>query len=39
LQRRIQEWRRVMARGLVYGCVDGKEAGDKPVLIGAKERA
>jgi hypothetical protein len=35
LQRRIQEWRRVMARGLVYGCLDGTEASEKPILIGA----
>jgi hypothetical protein len=35
LQRRIQDWRRVMARGLVYGCLDGDEAGEKPLLIGA----
>jgi hypothetical protein len=37
LQRRIKEWRQVMARGLVYGCTDGKEVGEKPMLIGAKE--
>ena len=36
LQRRIREWRRVMARGLVYGCMDGEEAGEKPLLIGAE---
>jgi hypothetical protein len=36
LQRRIREWRRVMARGLVYGCMDGQEAGAKPLLIGAE---
>ena len=35
LQRRIKEWRRVMARGLVYGCLDGMEASEKPMLIGA----
>jgi hypothetical protein len=35
LQRRIQDWRRVMARGLVYGCLDGMEASEKPMLIGA----
>jgi hypothetical protein len=39
LQRRIQEWRRVMARGLVYGCMDGKEANAKPQLIGADDGA
>jgi hypothetical protein len=35
LQRRIREWRRVMARELVYACLDGKSAGEKPVVIGA----
>jgi hypothetical protein len=35
LQRRIQEWRRAMARGLVYGCLDADEAGEKSLLIGA----
>jgi len=35
LQRRIREWRRVMARELVYACLDGKEASEKPVVIGA----
>jgi hypothetical protein len=39
LQRRIQEWRRVMARGLVYGGLDENEAGEKPMLIGADEKA
>jgi hypothetical protein len=38
LQRRIREWRRVMARELVYACMDGKGAGAKPVVIGAEER-
>lgn len=35
LQRRIREWRRVMARALVYTCLGGKEAGAQPVVIGA----
>ena len=35
LQRRIREWRRVLARQLVYACLEGKEPGDKPVVIGA----
>jgi hypothetical protein len=34
LQRRIREWRRVMARELVYACPDGKHAGEIPVVIG-----
>jgi hypothetical protein len=39
LQRRIREWRRVMARELVYACLDGKEARDRPVVIGADGKA
>ena len=35
LQRRIREWRRVMTRALVYACLDGKETGERPVVIGA----
>src|SRR5512135_19982 len=38
LQRRIREWRHVMARSLVHACQDGNGAGDKPVAIGANER-
>jgi hypothetical protein len=36
LQRRIREWRRVMARQLVCLCLDGAEAGGEPVVIGAE---
>jgi len=25
LQRRVREWRTIMARKLVYACIDGKE--------------
>ncbi len=35
LQRRIREWRRVMARELVYACLDGTEVGGKLVVVGA----
>jgi len=37
LQRRIREWRRVMARKLIYTCLDGteKEVGEKPAVVGA----
>jgi hypothetical protein len=35
LQRRIREWRRVMARTLVEACLGGNEANDQPVVIGA----
>lgn len=35
LQRRIREWRRVMARELVDACVEGKATGAQSVVIGA----
>lgn len=35
LQRRIREWRRVMARELVYVCMDGTESSERPLVIGA----
>jgi hypothetical protein len=41
LQRRIREWRQVMARQLVYGCLDtsANEAGGNPVGVGANAEA
>jgi hypothetical protein len=39
LQRRIREWRRVMARELVYACLEGKEAPGGPVVVGAERKA
>ena len=39
LQRRIQDWRKVMARTLVNACVDGTDGSSKPVVVGAKELA
>jgi hypothetical protein len=39
LQRRIREWRRVMARELVYACVNGKKTGAKSAVIGADSGA
>jgi hypothetical protein len=39
LQRRIREWRRVMARELVYACLDGREASERPVVVGAEGKA
>ncbi len=36
LQRRLREWRRVMARKLVYACWDGKAVGEQPVVVGAE---
>jgi hypothetical protein len=38
LQRRIRDWRRVMARKLVYVCWDGKAAAEEPVVVGAQAR-
>ena len=34
LQRRVREWRRMMAQQLVYECLDGKKAIPGPVVIG-----
>src|SRR5579885_2666787 len=34
LQRRVREWRRVMARELVYACVGAPGAGEKAAVIG-----
>jgi hypothetical protein len=34
LQRRIREWRGVMARTLVHACLDGKQATGNPVVVG-----
>lgn len=36
LQRRIQEWRHVMARTLVDICLGGKEGTGGPIVIGAQ---
>ena len=38
LQRRIREWRRMMARTLVNG-MNGEQVNGEPVIIGAKDRA
>jgi hypothetical protein len=35
LQRRVREWRRVLARELVYACVGTSGAGEKAAVIGA----
>jgi Integrase core domain len=37
LQRRIRDWRRLMARELVHTCLDGKETSARPVVIGANK--
>ena len=36
LQRRIQEWRQVMARTLVDVCLGGKEGTGEAIVIGAQ---
>jgi hypothetical protein len=35
LQRRIKEWRHVMARSLVHGIHDGNGADEEPTVVGA----
>jgi hypothetical protein len=35
LQRRIRDWRRVMARTLVHGCHEGAGTGEPPIVGGA----
>jgi transposase InsO family protein len=37
LQRRIREWRHVMARTLVHGIRDGSGAEEEPIVVGASE--
>jgi hypothetical protein len=39
LQRRLREWRRVMARQLVYSCLGGTTVGAGPVVIGTNGSA
>lgn len=36
MQRRVKEWRQIMAKELVYSCLDGSEECDKIVPIDAK---
>jgi hypothetical protein len=38
LQRRIRDWRRVMARTLVNVCLDGKKTSQEAVVISGKEK-
>jgi len=35
LQRRVREWRQVMARKLVYTCIDERTEGEKSEVVGA----
>jgi hypothetical protein len=37
LQRRVREWRHVMARSLVHGIREGSEAEQEPNVVGASE--
>jgi hypothetical protein len=39
LQRRLREWRRVMARELVYACLDGNQTEEIPSVIGSDGKA
>jgi hypothetical protein len=34
-QRRVREWRHVMARSLVHGIRDGNGADEEPIVVGA----
>jgi hypothetical protein len=38
LQRRVQDWRRVVARNLVHGCQDGEPTAGTPIVVGAKSK-
>jgi hypothetical protein len=38
LQRRIRDWRRVMARNLVHGCQEGGGEGGTPIVVGAEPK-
>jgi hypothetical protein len=34
LQRRVRDWRRVMARNLVHGCQEGQPRAETPIVVG-----
>jgi hypothetical protein len=38
LQRRVRDWRRVMARSLVHGRQDGEDAAETPIVVGTKAK-
>jgi len=38
LQRRVREWRHVMAQSLIHIVQNSNAAGEKPVVVGAKEK-
>ena len=39
LQRRVRDWRRVLARNLVQGCQEGQATAETPMAIGAQANA
>ncbi len=39
LQRRVRDWRRVMARDLVHGRQQGADAAQTPIVVGAEPKA
>jgi hypothetical protein len=38
LQRRVRDWRRVMARNLVHGCHEGQATAKTPIVVGANPK-
>jgi len=38
LQRRVRDWRRVLAHQLVHGCQKGQGAAETPVVVGAETK-
>jgi Integrase core domain len=38
LQRRVRDWRRVMARNLVHGCHEGHATAKTPIVVGANPK-
>ncbi|HEV3256564.1 MAG TPA: transposase family protein [Gemmataceae bacterium] len=38
LQRRVRDWRRVMARNLVHGCHEGQATAETPIVVGANAK-
>ena len=39
LQRRIREWRHVMAKALVHTGLTEEEAGEEPIVVGAQGKS
>lgn len=38
LQRRVGEWRQVMAKKLIYGCLDGDEESSRAIVVADATR-